>query len=60
VLKIALGFMLSFAQLSGSNGLPQVLTPQFKTAGPIRTGKKGEVIVSFTALKDYSSPHRIL
>ena len=39
---------------SGSGGLPQVLTPHFKTAGPIHAGRKAEVIVSFTALKDYA------
>jgi hypothetical protein len=54
MLKLFFGIMLSLAQLSGSGGLPQVLIPHFKTAGPIRAGKKTDIIVSFTALKDYA------
>jgi len=54
MLKFTLAIMFGLAQLSGSGGLPQILTPHFKTGGPIRAGQKGDVIVSFTALKDYA------
>ena len=54
MLTFVLAVMFSFAQLTGSSGLPQILTPHFKTASPISAGKKAEVIVSFTALKDYA------
>lgn len=40
MLKLALGVMLSLAQLSGSGGLPQILTPQFKTAVPSAQERK--------------------
>src|SRR5713101_4842513 len=54
MLKFGLAVILTLSQLSGSGVLPRVLTPHFKTAGPIHAGRKAELIVSFTALKDYS------
>jgi len=54
MLKTVLGAMLVLAQLSApGNGLPQVLTPAYKSA-PISAGKKGEVAVSFSLLKDFA------
>ena len=54
MLKFAVAILLSLAQLSGlGSRLPQILTPHFKAAGPVRTGKKTEIIVSFSALSDY-------
>ena len=54
MLKLAFGVMFAAAQLSGvGGGLPQILHPEFKPAAPIKAGKKGEVIVSFTATKGY-------
>ena len=55
MLKLALGVMFVISQLSGLGGaLPQILHPDFKTAAPMKAGKRGEVTVSFTALKGYS------
>ena len=52
--KFVVAVLLSLAQLSGlGSGLPQILTPHFKAAGPVRAGKKTEIIVSFSALSDY-------
>src|SRR5215471_21714947 len=54
MLKLVLGVMLAAAQLSGPGGaLPQVLHPDFKPAAPIKAGKPGAVVVSFTAEKGY-------
>jgi hypothetical protein len=54
MLKLVLGLMLAAGQLSGpGGGLPQVLHPDFKPASPMKAGKKGEVVVSFTAVKGY-------
>jgi hypothetical protein len=54
MLKLALGVMFVLTQLSGiGGGLPQVLHPDFKAASPIKAGKRGDVIVSLTALKGY-------
>ena len=54
MLKFAVAILLSLAQLSGlGSRLPQILTPHFKAAGPVRAGKKTEIIVSFSALSDY-------
>jgi hypothetical protein len=55
MLKLAFGVMLVIAQLTGPGGaLPQILHPDFKPAAPIQAGKRGEVVVSFTALKGYA------
>ena len=55
MLKLAFGLMVLVSQLSGpAGGLPQILQPDFKPAAPIKVGKRGEVTVSFTALKGYS------
>ena len=54
MVKLVLGMMLVAAQLGGPGGaLPQVLHPDFKPAGPIKAGRKGQVVVSFTAEKGY-------
>ncbi len=46
MLKFAVAVLLSLAQLSSlGSGLPQILTPHFKAAGPVRAGKKTEVII---------------
>ena len=55
MLKLALGVMFLANQLSGlGGGLPQILHPDFKPTAPIKAGKRGEVTVSFTALKGYA------
>src|SRR5947207_2476249 len=55
MLKLALGVMLVAGQLSGpGGGLPQILHPDFKTAAPMKAGKRGDVTVSFNAAKGYS------
>ena len=55
MLKLVLGAMLLLTQLSGpEGGLPQILQPDFKPTAPIKAGKRGEVAVSFTALKGYA------
>ena len=55
MLKLALGVMLLVGQLSGPGGaLPQILHPDFKMAAPMKAGRRGEVTVSFSALKGYS------
>ena len=55
MLKLALGVMFLANQLSGlGGGLPQILQADFKTAAPLKAGKRGEVTVSFSALKGYA------
>ena len=55
MLKMILGSMFVLMQLTGiGNGLPQVLTPGFKTATPLATGKKNEVTVSFILTKGFA------
>src|SRR5262247_54769 len=55
MLKTVLGAMLVLAQLGGpGNGLPQVLTPAYKSSTPIIAGKKGEVAVSFNLLQGFA------
>jgi len=53
--NLILGTLLMLAQLTGlGSGLPQVLTPEFKPATAIATGKKTEVTVSFNLLKGFA------
>ena len=55
MLKLALGVMIAVSQLSGPGGaLPQILQADFKPVAPIIAGKRGDVTVSFRALKGYS------
>jgi|ERR1051326_2596241 hypothetical protein len=55
MVEIILGSMLLFTQLTGiGNGLPQVLTPAYKSASPIAAGKKSEVTVSFSLTKGFA------
>ena len=55
MLKLALGVMFVVTQLSGPGGaLPQILHPDFKVTAPLQAGKRGELTVSFTAVKGYS------
>jgi hypothetical protein len=55
MLKLAFGVMFLATQLSGPGGaLPQILHPDFKPATPLQAGKRGEVTVSFSALKGYA------
>ena len=53
-MSLAFGVFLGFTQIASALELPRVLTAAFKPSGPIHPGKKGEVTVSFTALKDYA------
>ena len=55
MLKFALAVMFAATQLSGPGGaLPQILRPDFKTAPALQAGKRGDLTVSFTALKGYA------
>src|SRR5438552_14499247 len=55
MLKLALGVMIAVSQLSGPGGaLTQILQADFKPVAPIIAGKRGDVTVSFSALKGYS------
>jgi hypothetical protein len=55
MLKFMFAAMLMAGQLSGPGGaLPQILHPDFKPATPIKAGKRGEVVVSFTSVKGYA------
>jgi hypothetical protein len=55
MLKLVFGMMVLLTQLSGpEGGLPQILQPAFKPTTPIKAGRRGEVAVSFTALKGYA------
>jgi len=50
-----LGMMFLISQLTGpGSALPQILHPDFKPTAPLKAGKRGEVTVSFTALKGYA------
>jgi hypothetical protein len=50
-----LGVMFLVSQLTGpGSALPQILHPDFKPTTPLKAGKRGEVAVSFTALKGYA------
>jgi hypothetical protein len=54
MLKLAFGVILLVTQLSGPGGaLPQILHPDFKPTAPLQAGKRGEITVSFTAVKGY-------
>src|SRR5262245_61425475 len=53
--KLVLAAMFVMSQLSGPGGaLPQILHPEFKPTAPLLAGKRGEMTVSFTAVKGYS------
>src|SRR5690349_17527810 len=55
LLKMALILSVAMSQLSGPGGsLPQILHPTFKTTAPFQAGMRGEVSVSFTAIKGYA------
>jgi len=53
MLTFALGILVSVARLADLGSLPQILTPAFKSSAPLHAGRRGEVIVSFTRLRDY-------
>jgi hypothetical protein len=53
MLTLLFSILVSAAQLTNAGSLPQILTPAFKSSAPLHSGKRGEVIVSFTGLKDY-------
>src|SRR5437762_600822 len=53
MLTLLFGILVSFGQLPNLGGLPQILTPAFKSSTPLHAGKRGEVIVTFTGLKGY-------
>src|SRR5262249_23996924 len=49
------GMMFLISQLTGpGSALQQILHPDFKPTAPLKAGKRGEVTVSFTALKGYA------
>ena len=55
MLKTAFGAIFLLAQLSGlGGGLPQILQTDFKPVTPLKAGVRGEVAVTFTALKGYA------
>jgi len=55
MLKAVFGAVFLLAQLSGlGGGLPQILQTDFKPVSPIKAGIRGEVAVTFTALKGYA------
>src|SRR5215510_3732454 len=55
MLKLAFGLVVVVSQLSGPGGtLPQILHPSFDVVAPLKAGARGEVKVSFTALKGYT------
>src|SRR5260370_40612741 len=55
MLKAAFGAIFMLTQLSGPGGsLPQILQTDFKPVSPIKAGIRGEVAVTFTALKGYA------
>jgi len=55
MLNLALSALFVFAQLSGPGGaLPQILRPDFKTSPALQAGKRGDLTVSFTAVKGYA------
>ena len=54
MLKLAFALVFIVTQLSGPGGaLPQILQPDFKPTAPLQAGKRGEITVSFTAVKGY-------
>jgi len=54
MLKLVFGVMFIVTQLTGPGGaLPQILHPDFKPTAPLQAGKRGEITVSFTAVKGY-------
>ena len=54
MLKLAFALVFIVTQLSGPGGaLPQILHPDFKPTAPLVAGKRGEITVSFTAVKGY-------
>ena len=55
MLRAALGAIFLLAQLSGlGGGLPQILQTDFKQAGPLKAGARGEVAATFTILSGYA------
>ena len=55
MLRVVFGAMTLLAQLSGPGGsLPQILETDFKPVSPVKAGIRGEVAVTFTALKGYA------
>ena len=55
MLRTVFGAIFLLAQLSGpGGGLPQILQTDFKPVAPIKAGMRGEVAVTFTALKGYA------
>src|SRR5262249_28943646 len=55
MMRLALGLMFFVSQLTGpGSALPQILHPDFKPTVPLKAGKRGEVTVSFTAVKGYA------
>src|SRR5262249_51020430 len=53
MLKLAFEAILLVTQLSGPGGaLPQILHPDFNSA--LKVGQRGEITVSFTAVKGYA------
>ena len=53
-MKIFFGILFLAAQFGNIDGLPPILTASFKSPAPIHAAKRGEVVASFTALKDYA------
>ena len=55
MLRAVFGAMILVAQLSGPGGsLPQILQTDFRPVSPMKAGIRGEVAVTFTALKGYA------
>ena len=55
MLEVAFGVIVLLTQLSGpGSALPQILHPDFKASTPLRAGQRGEIVVSFTVMKNYA------
>ena len=56
--QLGFGLLFLLGQLTApGNNLPQIMSPNFKTAAPVKAGVKSNVTVSFNVLKGYAINH---